>query len=61
MLIAGHIWLLSVTESLDSRHKLKAVSMSDIQKFSLHEWFVAPILVLLFLGLLVAGAMIIHW
>jgi hypothetical protein len=33
---------LPVTESSLSRHK-KAVSMSDIQKFDLREWFVAPI------------------
>jgi hypothetical protein len=38
----------------------KAVSMS-IQKFNLREWLVPPILVPAFLGLLIAGAVIIRW
>jgi hypothetical protein len=35
--------------------------MSDIQKFDLREWLVLPIVVPIFLGLLIAGAMIIRW
>jgi hypothetical protein len=35
--------------------------MSDIQKFNLREWLVPPILLPIFLGLLVAGAVIIQW
>ena len=38
----------------------EAVSMS-IQKFNLREWLVPPILVPAFLGLLIAGAVIIRW
>jgi hypothetical protein len=40
--------------------KKEAVSMS-IQKFNLREWLVPPILVPAFLGLLIAGAVIIRW
>jgi hypothetical protein len=50
---------LPVTESLRSRHN-KAVSMSNIQKFDLREWFVPPVLVPLFFGLIIAGAVIIQ-
>ena len=35
--------------------------MSTIQKFKLHEWFVPPIMVPVFLGLVSAGAVIIQW
>jgi hypothetical protein len=35
--------------------------MSDIRKFDLREWLVPPILVPLFLGLIVAGAVIVRW
>jgi hypothetical protein len=35
--------------------------MSDAQKFDLREWLVPPILVPLFLGLMVAGAVIVRW
>jgi hypothetical protein len=35
--------------------------MSDIRKFDLREWFVPPILVPLFLGLILAGAVIVRW
>jgi hypothetical protein len=35
--------------------------MSNTQKFNLREWLVPPILVPLFLGLLVAGSVIIRW
>jgi hypothetical protein len=35
--------------------------MSNTQKFDLREWLVPPILVPLFLGLLVAGSVIIRW
>jgi hypothetical protein len=37
-----------------------AVSMS-IQDFNLREWLAPPILVTAFLGLLIAGAVIIRW
>jgi len=49
-----------VTESLRSRRD-EAVSMSNIQKFDLREWLVAPILRPLLFGLIVAGAVIIQW
>jgi hypothetical protein len=51
-------WHLRVIESLRSRHN-KAV-MSDIQKFDLRECLVPPILLPLFFGLVVAGA-VIQW
>jgi hypothetical protein len=35
--------------------------MSNTEKFDLREWLVPPILVPLFLGLLVAGSVIIRW
>jgi hypothetical protein len=39
----------------------RAVSMSTIQKFKLHEWLVPPIMVPVFFGLMIAGAVIIQW
>jgi hypothetical protein len=56
----SNLWRLSVTESLKLLPKKEAVSMS-IQKFNLREWLVPPILVPAFLGLLIAGAVIIRW
>jgi hypothetical protein len=53
-------WHLPVTESLRSRHH-KAVDMSDIQKFDLREWLVAPILLPVMFGLVLAGAVIFQW
>jgi hypothetical protein len=35
--------------------------MPDIEKFELREWLVAPIVVPLLFGLLIAGATIIQW
>jgi len=35
--------------------------MPDIEKFELREWLVAPIVVPLFFGLQIAGAIIIQW
>jgi hypothetical protein len=35
--------------------------MSTIKKFKLREWFVPPILVPVFLGLVIAGSVIIRW
>jgi hypothetical protein len=35
--------------------------MSTIQTFKLREWFVPPIMVPVFLGLVIAGAVIIRW
>jgi hypothetical protein len=39
----------------------KGGRMSNIQKFNLREWLVPPILLPIFLGLLIAGAVIIRW
>jgi len=55
------IWPLSVTESFELSPQNGAVVMSGIQKFDLREWLVPPILVPLFLGLIVAGAVIVRW
>lgn len=55
------IWLIPVTESFGLPPQGKAVSMSEILKFDLREWLVPPVLVPLFLGLLVAGAVIFRW
>jgi hypothetical protein len=35
--------------------------MPDIQKFTLREWLVPPILLPIFLGLLIAAAVIVRW
>jgi hypothetical protein len=35
--------------------------MSTLKKFDLREWLVPPILVPLFFGLVVAGAVVIRW
>jgi len=35
--------------------------MPDPQKFNLREWLVPPILLPIFLGLVVAGAVIVRW
>jgi len=35
--------------------------MSSVQKFDLHEWLVGPILVSISLGLMIAGAAMVHW
>jgi hypothetical protein len=59
-LITVHAWHLPATESLPPATK-KAVSMPGIQKFDLREWLVAPILVPVFIGLMVAGAVIVQW
>jgi hypothetical protein len=55
------IWPQSVTESLELSPQNGAVVMSGIQKFDFREWLVPPILVPLFLGLIVAGAVIVRW
>jgi hypothetical protein len=52
---------LSVTESFALPPQPKAVNMSDVNKFSLREWLVPPILLPIFLVLLVAAAMLIQW
>jgi hypothetical protein len=39
----------------------KAVNMSNIDKFSIREWLVPPILLPIFLVLLVAAATFIQW
>jgi hypothetical protein len=59
--ITVHPWLLSVTERLALPPQKKAVSVSTIQKFKLHEWLVPRIMVPVLLGLLIAGAVIIQW
>ena len=58
--ITAHPWLLSVTEGFALPPK-KGGCMSNIQKFNLREWLVPPILLPIFLGLLIAGAVIIRW
>ena len=52
---------LSVTESFALPPRPKAVTMSYVNKFSVREWLVPPILVPIFLVLLVAAAMLIRW
>lgn len=52
---------LSVTESLALPPRPRAVNMSHINKFSIREWLVPPILLPIFLVLLVVAAMLIRW
>ena len=52
---------LSVTESFALPPRPKAVNMSHVNKFSIREWLVPPILMPIFLVLLVAAAMLIQW
>jgi hypothetical protein len=35
--------------------------VSTIPKFKLHEWIIPPVMVPVFLGLMIAGAVIIQW
>ena len=49
---------LAVTESLVLPPQQRAVSMSTIHKFDLRDW---PILVPVFLGLPLAGAVTVRW
>jgi hypothetical protein len=53
--------LLPVTESIALPPRPKAVKMSKIDKFSIREWLVPPLLLPIFLVLLVAAAMFIQW
>jgi hypothetical protein len=50
-----------VTESIVLPPRLKAVNMSNIDKFSMREWLVPPILLPIFFALLVAAAVLIQW
>jgi hypothetical protein len=52
---------LSVTESFALSPRPRAVNMSHVNKFSIREWLVPPILLPIFLVLLVAAAMLIRW
>ena len=52
---------LSVTESFALPPRPKADDMSHVNKFSIREWLVPPILLPIFLVLLVAAAMLIRW
>jgi hypothetical protein len=52
---------LSVTESFALPPRPKAVNMSHVNKFSIREWLVPPILLPIFLVLVVAAAMLIQW
>ena len=52
---------LSVTESSALPPRPKAVNMSHLNKFSIREWLVPPIVLPTFLVLLVAAAMLIQW
>jgi hypothetical protein len=58
--IAVHAWHLPVTESFRSRQR-KGGQMSGVKKFDLREWLVAPIVVPLFFGLLIAGVILTRW
>ena len=52
--------LLSVTESIALPPQKKQVGpVSNIQKFSLGDWLVPPILLPIFLGLLIAALVVI--
>jgi hypothetical protein len=53
--------LLPVTESIVLPPRPKAVNMSNIDKFSIREWLVPPILLPIFLVLLAATATFIQW
>lgn len=35
--------------------------MSNVEKFDLRQWLVAPILLPLLFGLVIAGAVIVQW
>ncbi len=52
---------LSVLRALRSRRDQKAVKMAHVDKFSIREWLVPPILLPIFLALLVAAAVLIQW
>ena len=52
---------LSVTESFALPPRPKADDMSHVNKFSIREWLVPPILLPIFLVLLVAAATFIQW
>ena len=52
---------LSVTESFALPPRPKAVNMSHVNKFSIREWLVPPILLPIFLVLLVVAAMVVQW
>jgi hypothetical protein len=53
--------LLSVTESVALPPRPEAVNMSNIDKFSMREWLVPPILLPIFFTLLVAAVVLIRW
>lgn len=54
--------LLSVTESVALPPLRKRRSnMSDINKFSVREWLVPPVLLPIFFTLLIAAAILIQW
>jgi hypothetical protein len=46
---------------LRSRRDQKAADMSNINKFSVREWLVPPVLLPIFFVLLIAAAMLIQW
>jgi hypothetical protein len=52
--------LLSVTESIALPPRPKAVNMSNLDKFSMREWLVPPILLPIFFVLLVVAAVLIQ-
>ena len=49
--------LLSVTESIVLPPRPRGVQMSNISKFSIHEWMVPPVLLPIFFALLIAAAL----
>ena len=53
--------LLPVTESTMLPPQPAGGSMPDIPKFDFREWLVPPVLLPVFLGLLIAAAVVIQW
>jgi hypothetical protein len=52
---------LSVTESVALPPQLTGGHLSNPAKFDLREWLVPPVLLPIFLGLLIAAAIILRW
>ena len=53
--------LLPVTESIMLPPQPAGGSMPDNPKFDFREWLVPPVLLPVFLGLLIAAAVVIQW
>jgi len=50
-----------MTESVALPLLQKAVDMSNINRVSVREWLVPPVLLPIFFGLLIAAAIVIQW